>query len=127
MNDILAPVHPNSLSVFLVAIPAVLLAEYFAWSPVLVFALSATGLIPLAGSIAKVTEELAAPTEPRVGGLMNATLGNAAVLIITLATIKEGFLELATASITGSTLGNLLFVLGMALLPGGLIKWGSGV
>jgi Ca2+:H+ antiporter len=68
----------------------------------------------------RATEELAERAGPRVGGLLNATLGNAAELIITLAAIRAGLLELVKASITGSIIGNLLLVLGFSLLAGGL-------
>jgi Ca2+:H+ antiporter len=63
---------------------------------------------------------LASHTGPAIGGLLNATLGNAAELIITIVAIREGLLELVLASITGSILGNLLLVLGMSMLLGGL-------
>jgi Ca2+:H+ antiporter len=89
-------------------------------SPVLVFLLACVGLIPLADQMGSATEVLAARAGPRVGGLLNATLGNAAELIITLVAIREGYLELAKASITGSIIGNLLLVLGVSLLAGGL-------
>ena len=59
-------------------------------------------------------------TGPRVGGLLNATLGNAAELIITIFALREGLLELVRASIIGSILGNLLLVMGLALWLGGL-------
>jgi Ca2+:H+ antiporter len=85
-----------------------------------VFILSALGIIPMAGFIGDATEALAAHTGPRIGGLLNATLGNAAELIITIVSIREGLLELVKASITGSILGNLLLVLGMSMLLGGL-------
>jgi Ca2+:H+ antiporter len=88
--------------------------------PVLVFALACLGLIPLAGQMGKATEVLAARAGPRVGGFLNATLGNAAELIITLVAVREGLLEMVKASITGSIIGNLLLVLGFALLLGGL-------
>jgi Ca2+:H+ antiporter len=89
-------------------------------SPVLIFLLACIGLIPLADQMGSATEVLAARAGPRVGGLLNATLGNAAELIITLVAIREGYLELAKASITGSIIGNLLLVLGVSLLAGGL-------
>lgn len=76
--------------------------------------------MPLAWILGKATEELAAHTSPRVGGLLNATLGNAAELIITIFAIREGLLELVLASITGSIIGNILLVLGLSLLLGGL-------
>jgi Ca2+:H+ antiporter len=77
-------------------------------------------IIPLAGLIGEATESLAAYTGPRIGGLLNATLGNAAELIITIVAIREGLLELVKASITGSIIGNLLFVLGLSMLWGGV-------
>jgi Ca2+:H+ antiporter len=92
----------------------------FGGSPILVFILVCIGLIPLAKQMGNATETLAARAGPRVGGLLNATLGNAAELIITLVAIREGYLELAKASITGSIIGNLLLVLGVSLLLGGL-------
>ncbi|MRS05596.1 calcium/proton exchanger, partial [bacterium] len=90
------------------------------WSALAIFALSAAGVIPLAGLIGEATEVLAHKTGPKIGGLLNATLGNAAELIITLIAIRAGLLDLVKASITGSILGNLLLVLGMSLLLGGL-------
>jgi Ca2+:H+ antiporter len=78
----------------------------------------------MAGYIGEATEAMAELTGPKIGGLLNATLGNAAELIITLVAIRAGLLELVKASITGSILGNLLLVLGTAMLLGG-IKNGS--
>jgi Ca2+:H+ antiporter len=89
-------------------------------SPAVVFVLAAAGLIPLASLIGQGTEELAHYTGPRLGGLLNATLGNAAELIITVFAIRAGLLELVKASITGSIIGNLLLVLGLSLVAGGL-------
>ncbi|MFQ5814276.1 MAG: calcium/proton exchanger, partial [Anaerolineae bacterium] len=70
--------------------------------------------------LGKGTEELAAHTGPKLSGFLNGTLGNAAELIITIFAIKEGLLDLVKASITGSILGNLLLVLGLSILLGGL-------
>lgn len=84
------------------------------------FLVCCLGLIPLAGFLGEATEELAIHTGPRVGGLLNATLGNAAELIIAIVALSQGKLELVKASITGSILGNLLLILGLALLLGGL-------
>jgi Ca2+:H+ antiporter len=85
-----------------------------------VFLFAALGIVPMAGFIGDATEALAVHTGPRIGGLLNATLGNAAELIITIVSIREGLLELVKASITGSILGNLLLVMGMSMLLGGL-------
>ena len=87
---------------------------------VAIFATSALAIIPLAGLIGQATEEIAARVGPRIGGLLNATLGNAAELIITIFALKEGLLELVRASIIGSVLGNLLLVMGLAIFLGGL-------
>jgi len=109
----------NPLAAFFVAVPLAFLAEVFKIAPVWVFAFSALAVIPLAGYIGEATEALAVYTGPKVGGLLNATLGNAAELIITLTAIKAGLLDLVKASITGSILGNLLLVLGFAMVMGG--------
>jgi Ca2+:H+ antiporter len=85
-----------------------------------VFLCAAAGLIPLAALIGRSTEELAHQLGPRYGGLLNATFGNAAELIITILAVREGLLTLVKASITGSIIGNTLLVLGGALLAGGL-------
>lgn len=87
---------------------------------VAIFATSALAIIPLAGLIGSSTEEIAVKTGPQIGGLLNATLGNAAELIITIFALREGFVELVRASIIGSILGNLLLVMGLAIFLGGL-------
>ncbi len=110
--------HP--LTALLAALPLALWAEAGHWGAVWVFVFSAVGIIPLAEYIGEATEALAAYTSPRMGGLLNATLGNAAELIITIVAIREGLLDLVKASITGSILGNLLLVMGMSFLLGGL-------
>jgi Ca2+:H+ antiporter len=110
----------NLLHILLVFVPLAIAAELLGWSPGAVFILSALGMIPLADLIGEATEEIAARTGPRVGGLLNATLGNAAELIIAIFALKEGLVELVKASITGSILGNLLLVLGASLLLGGI-------
>jgi Ca2+:H+ antiporter len=104
----------------LIFVPVAILAELLHASPVLIFVLSALGIIPLADLIGEGTEELAAHTGPRLGGLLNATLGNAAELIITIFAIREGLLTLVLASITGSIIGNLVLVTGLSVLVGGL-------
>ncbi len=110
----------NPLYYLLILVPIAIIAELSHASPIIVFLLSAGGLIPLAKLIGEATEELAIYTGPKVGGLLNATLGNAAELIITIFAIQAGLLDLVRASITGSIIGNLLLVLGLSLLLGGL-------
>ncbi|HEU5198246.1 MAG TPA: hypothetical protein VFU32_01340 [Ktedonobacterales bacterium] len=108
---------------FLLGVPLALLAKFLGWSGVLVFAFSAIALIPLAGLIGESTEELAEIVGPLVGGLLNATFGNAPELIIGIAALQAGLLDVVRASITGSIIGNTLLVLGMAVFFGG---WRNG-
>ena len=120
MNKIVSFVRENPISVLLLTFPFAVLAELLQWSPIATFILAAVAIIPLAGFIGAATEVLAFYTNPKIGGLLNATLGNAAELIITIVAIRAGYIELVKASITGSILGNLLLVLGMSILLGGL-------
>lgn len=108
------------LQLLLVFVPIAIVAELLHWNETVVFATSALGMMPLAGILGDATEDLAAHAGPRAGGLINATLGNAAELIITIFALKEGLLELVKASITGSILGNILLVLGFSLFLGGM-------
>ncbi len=86
----------------------------------LIFILSALSLIPLAGVLGTATEQTAVYTGPKVGSLLNATLGNLAELIIAFAALREGLNSVVRASIAGSIIGNILIVLGASLLVGGL-------
>ena len=109
----------NPLMLLLIAFPLAVASELAAWGDIWTFIFSVVAIVPLAGMIGQATEALASYTGPKIGGLLNATLGNAAELIITLVAIKAGYLDLVKASITGSILGNLLFVLGVSMLVGG--------
>lgn len=108
------------LRYLLIFVPLAVVAEFVLHNPILIFLFSCIGLIPLAGLLGEATEELAIHTGPKIGGLLNATLGNAAELIITIVALSAGKYELVKASITGSILGNLLLILGLSLLLGGL-------
>ncbi|HEX7980314.1 MAG TPA: cation transporter, partial [Gemmatimonadaceae bacterium] len=108
------------LAILLLFVPAAIVAELLHASPVMVFALSALAIVPLSGYLGQATEEIAAYTGPTLGGLLNATLGNLAELIIAILALRAGLVDLVKASITGSILGNLLLVLGAAQLAGGL-------
>jgi Ca2+:H+ antiporter len=107
-------------NILLVFAPVAIAGELLGWSPTIVFWSAALAVIPLAGILGEATEELAAHTGPKLSGFLNGTLGNAAELIISIFAIKEGLLDLVKASITGSILGNLLLVLGLSILLGGL-------
>ena len=110
----------KGLRLLLIFVPIATVVELASGSGLLLFAASALAVVPLAGLMGEATEVLAAKAGPRLGGLLNATLGNAAELIITLFAIGAGQLELVRASIIGSILGNLLLVLGLSVLVGGL-------
>jgi Ca2+:H+ antiporter len=86
----------------------------------LTFAVSAVAIGGLAYTLGHATEQLGAAAGPRVGGLLNATVGNIGEIIIAAFLIVNGELEVVKASITGSIVGNLLLVLGASLLVGGL-------
>lgn len=88
--------------------------------PTALFIVSCLAIIPLAGWMGKGTEHLAEHLGPAAGGLLSATFGNAAELIIAMFALSKGLQDVVKASITGSILGNLLLVLGLALLSGGL-------
>lgn len=106
----------------LVLIPLALLARFLDWSPLAIFLLSALAIVPVAKFIGDATEELSGHTGPAVGGLLNATFGNATELIIGIFALHAGLLEVVKASITGAIIGNLLFVLGTAIFLGGLSR-----
>lgn len=88
-------------------------------APVWVLLAACVGVLPLAGLMGEATEQLAERTGPTMGGLLNATFGNAAELIIAIAALRAGLVDLVKASITGSILGNLLLILGLSLMAGG--------
>ena len=85
-----------------------------------IFVCSCLAIVPLAGWMGRATEQLADRMGEGVGGLLNATFGNAAELIIALAALRVGLYDVVKASIVGSIIGNLLLVLGAAMLAGGL-------
>jgi Ca2+:H+ antiporter len=110
-----------SLDWLLIFVPVTALLEWFRpESAALIFASAALAIIPLAGWLGHATEHLAAKTSESVGGLLNATFGNAAELIIAIVALRKGLLDVVKASLTGSIIGNILLVLGAACLVGGL-------
>lgn len=96
------------------------IASHFFFPGTQTFVLCCIALIPLARLMGEATEVIAHKLGAALGGLMNASFGNAAELIIALAALREGQTEVVKASITGAILGNLLLVLGMAVLAGGI-------
>jgi Ca2+:H+ antiporter len=104
----------------LLAAPVAIGASLLHAAPLVVFAASSIAIIPLSWLLGRATEELSARTGPTLGGLVNASLGNLAELIIAGLALRAGLTDLVKASITGSIIGNLLLVLGAAQLAGGL-------
>lgn len=90
-----------------------------AWEPLITFLLSGIAVVPLARLMGEATGQLAEKTGPTWGGLLNATFGNAAELIIAIIALTKGLNEVVKSSLTGSILGNLLLVSGGAMVVGG--------
>jgi Ca2+:H+ antiporter len=101
-------------------IPAAVALELLHAEATIVFAASALGIIPTAALMGRATEELAARSGPGIGGLLNVTFGNAPELIIAMFALSQGLQEVVKASIVGSILGNILLVMGAAMLAGGI-------
>ena len=116
--------HPRRLSwrlLLLIAVPISVMLEWVFHAPALaVFAIACLAVLPLAGYMGEATEHLAHRTGPTIGGLLNATFGNAAELIIAIVALRAGLVPLVKASITGSILGNLLLIMGLAFVAGGI-------
>jgi Ca2+:H+ antiporter len=122
----IAPVHEPLLTWRKLPLLAIPISLYLAYGgpfpPGAVFVAASLAVLPLAGYMGEATEHLAARTGPTLGGFLNATFGNAAELIIAVVALRAGLTELVKASITGSILGNLLLILGLSLVAGGLDK-----
>lgn len=106
-------------------IPAAVVLELAHGSATLIFFVAAAAIIPTAALMGRATEELAAKAGPGIGGLLNVTFGNAPELIIALFALEAGLQEVVKASIVGSILGNVLLVLGAAMVAGGIGRGGE--
>ncbi|HUO53013.1 MAG TPA: calcium/proton exchanger [Gemmatimonadaceae bacterium] len=115
-----APRKLRPIWLLLAAVPAAAIAHWAGAPDLAVFALSAIAILPLSALLGDATEHLAARVGPVAGGVVNASLGNLAELIIGVLALRAGMVDLVKASITGSILGNLLLVLGASQLAGGL-------
>lgn len=111
----------NILLLLLVFLPVALVLEYVVHGGALaIFVTSSLAIVPLAALMGRATEQLAERLGEGVGGLLNATFGNAAELIIAIVALRAGYIDLVKASITGSIIGNVLLVFGASALWGGL-------
>ena len=117
----LGPLRPYAWAVALgVFVPISWALEVVLGPGVVVFAVAGVAIIPLAWFLGLATEELGKLAGPGVGGLLNATFGNATELIIAIFALASGLTEVVKASLTGSIIGNALLVLGLSMLAGGL-------
>jgi Ca2+:H+ antiporter len=103
-----------------VGVPLSVIGTLMHWSSVLLFIIYCLTIIALASFMGRATESLAVVAGPRIGGLLNATFGNAVELIISIFALKAGLIGVVLASLTGSVLGNLLLVAGLSFFIGGL-------
>jgi Ca2+:H+ antiporter len=106
--------------ILLIFVPVSIAAKLLDWGDFTIFVTSALAIVPLSIWLSTATEKVAVVTGPSVGGLVNAIFGNATALIIALAALKRGLIDIVQASITGSILSALLLLLGLAMLAGGL-------
>mmetsp|Transcript_5077 Transcript_5077/g.15197 ORF Transcript_5077/g.15197 Transcript_5077/m.15197 type:complete len:425 (+) Transcript_5077:130-1404(+) len=107
------------MNVLLPFVPLGILAGIFGWSDSLVFIFNFLAVLPLAMILGRATEDIASHTNETIGGLLNATFGNAVELIMSINALRAGLLDIIKATLVGSILSNLLLVLGMSLLCGG--------
>jgi Ca2+:H+ antiporter len=121
MSAIARELRETPLLWLLAAVPVVFVVEHLApESHVALFVLAVLAIVPLAALLSRATESVAAKTGDAVGGLLNATLGNLTELVIALTALRAGMFDLVKASIAGAIMTNSLFMLGVALLLGGL-------
>jgi len=108
------------LNLLLATIPAAFALHFAHADPLLIFVFAAIAIIPMAGVLGEATETLSAYSGPVIGGLLNATMGNATELILAFFALRAGHVEVVKASLSGSIIGNLLLVLGLSILAGGI-------
>lgn len=125
MNDTLNPKQQMStkniiLFALLLFVPVSVAAHFLEWGELIVFVTAGLAILPLAAWMGTATEEIAVVVGPSLGGLLNATFGNATELIIALVALNAGLIDIVKASITGSIISNLLLVMGFSMLLGGL-------
>jgi len=112
--------HRLFFIVTFIGVPLSVIGSIMHWSEILLFIIYCLTIIALAGIMGRATESLAIAAGPRIGGLLNATFGNAVELIIAIFALQNGLSEVVLASLTGSVIGNLLLVGGLSFFIGGL-------
>ncbi|MCJ1401507.1 hypothetical protein MMC11_004721 [Xylographa trunciseda] len=109
----------NYVNVLLVFVPLGIIAGAMGWNPTAVFLLNFFAIVPLASLLSFATEELSVKLGQTLGGLLNATFGNAVELIVSIVALKDGQIRIVQSSMLGSILSNMLLVLGCCFLAGG--------
>ncbi|KAH7248177.1 Sodium/calcium exchanger protein-domain-containing protein [Fusarium solani] len=112
----------NYVNILLPFVPLGIIAGVLGWSPAAVFSLNFIAIIPLAAVLSFATEEISIPLGETLGGLLNATFGNAVELIVSIVALKKNEIEVVQSSMLGSILSNLLLVMGSSFLLGGLVN-----
>jgi Ca2+:H+ antiporter len=110
----------GQLNIFLVCVPLGIISYFIGWPDVVSFILALLALAPLAERLGFITEQLTIHTNEAIGGLLNATFGNATELIVSISALSKGLNRLVQLSLLGSVLSNMLLVLGTAFLCGGI-------
>ncbi|KAJ0167686.1 Vacuolar calcium ion transporter [Colletotrichum tanaceti] len=112
----------NYVNFLLVMVPLGIVAGKLHWSPTAVFTINFFAIIPLAAVLSFATEQISMKLGEALGGLLNATFGNAVELIVSIVALKEGQIEVVQSSMLGSILSNLLLVMGMCFFFGGIVN-----
>ncbi|KAK6066389.1 Vacuolar calcium ion transporter 2 [Seiridium cupressi] len=120
----------NYVNILLVFVPIGIIAGETKWDPVTVFIINFLAIIPLAAVLSFATEEISAKLGEALGGLLNATFGNAVELIVSIIALRDGQYEVVKSSMIGSILSNILLVMGMCFVFGGIAnmrdEYGNG-
>ncbi|CAG8606676.1 2360_t:CDS:2, partial [Ambispora leptoticha] len=122
IQSIVNVIKSTWLNVLLVFIPLGILSHFLNWGDVSTFTLNFFAIIPLAKLLGTVTEDIALRVGETIGGLLNATFGNAVELIVSILAIRQNLIRVVQASMLGSIISNLLLVLGMCFVAGGYYK-----
>ena len=108
------------VNILMAFVPLAITGHFLEWSHGLLFLFSGLSIVPLAVIIGDATEQIAIYSGPKIGGMLNATMGNVPELLIGIFAVKAGLFTLVLASMAGSIIGNILLVLGFSIFLGGL-------
>jgi Ca2+:H+ antiporter len=118
--------YSNYVNILLVFVPLGIVAGAMGWNPTVVFVLNFFAIVPLAAVLSFATEEISMKLGQTMGGLLNATFGNAVELIVSIVALREGQIRIVQSSMLGSILSNILLVLGCCFLAGGIHNTRTG-